>query len=277
MAGTATGDIHPTAVIDPTAQLATGVQVGPYAVIGPQVEIGPGTVIGAGAQVQGFTKIGRDNRIYPSVCMGFDPQDLKFKGEATWLELGDRNQIREFCTIHRGTGHGGGLTRVGDDNLFMAYTHIAHDCAVGSRTVFANNGTLAGHVTVGDDATVGAFSSVHQFCRVGRHSYIGGYSVITRDTLPFVKTVGMKPACFGINRIGLERKGFSPATLAALDAAYRILVRSRLNTSQALARLAAELGEVPEVQEWIAFVQSSERGFIKDMPGKKSGRGGSDV
>lgn len=267
-------NIHPTAIIDPDAQLGDGVTVGPYAVIGPRVEIGPGCRIDAGAHVQGPTKMGAENRIFPHACVGFDPQDLKFEGEETWLLIGDRNLFRENCTINRGTAVGGGKTTIGDDNLFMTYTHVAHDCHVGSRTVFSNNGTLAGHVEVGDDAVVGAFSSVHQFCRLGRHAYIGGYSVITRDALPFVKTVGMKPACYGINRIGLERKGFTPGELEPLETAYRILVRSSLNTTQALERLREELGDEPRASYMAEFVDGSERGVIKKLPRRTGQRGG---
>ena len=181
--------IHPSAVVDPTAELADDVVIGPYAVIGARVSIGSGTTVGAAAQIQGPTRIGRDNRIHGQACIGFDPQDVKFRGEETWLEIGDRNHFRELCTIQRGTAKGGGTTRIGDDNLFMVYTHVAHDCQVGNRTIFANNATLAGHVEVQDDASISAFTSIHQFCRVGRHAYVGGYSVITQDALPFVKTV----------------------------------------------------------------------------------------
>ncbi|MEM7350492.1 MAG: acyl-ACP--UDP-N-acetylglucosamine O-acyltransferase [Acidobacteriota bacterium] len=266
--------IHPTAVVDPQAQLADDVQVGPYAIIGAGVEIGAGTRVDAGAQIQGPTRIGEENHLYPYACVGFDPQDLKFRGEDTRLEIGARNQFREHCTVHRGTGKGGGLTTIGDDNLFMVFTHIAHDCHVGNRTIFSNNGTLAGHVEVADDALVGAFSSVHQFCRIGRHAYIGGYSVITRDALPFVKTVGVKPACYGVNRIGLERKGFSTDALEPLEAAYRILVRSKLNTAQALDRLRQELGEEPEVAYIVEFVAQSQRGVIKETPRRSGQRGG---
>lgn len=265
--------IHPTAVVDAAAELDEGVRVGPHAVIGPRVRLGAGTEVGAGAQVYGPSRIGRDNKIFPQAAVGYDPQDLKFAGGEVWLEIGDRNHIREFCTIHRGTEKGGGKTVLGDDNLLMTYTHIAHDCIVGSRTIFANNGTLAGHVEVDDDAVIGAFSSVHQFCKVGRHAYIGGYSVLTRNVLPFVKTVGMKPACYGINRIGLERKGFSAELLESLERAYRILVRSKLNTSQALERLRAELGEVDEVRYLIGFVEGAERGVIKDLPSRRAARG----
>jgi len=265
-------EIHSTAVVDPDAELADGVVVGPHAVIGGGVRVGAGTRIGAGAQLRGPTRMGEGNRIFPGACLGFDPQDLKYGGEETRLEIGDHNHFREHCTVHRGTGKGGGVTRVGSHNLFMVGTHVAHDCTVGDHTIFANNGTLAGHVEVADHATVGAFSSVHQFCRVGRHAYIGGYSVITRDALPFVKTVGARPACYGINRIGLERKGFSAELLERLDAAYRILVRSRLNTSRALERLRHELAEVPEVRYLVRFVEGSERGVIRELPRKGRSR-----
>lgn len=264
--------IHPTAHIDPAAELGEGVRVGPFAVIGAGVSIGDGTEIGAGAQVYGPARIGRENRIFPQACIGFEPQDLKFHGEEVWLEVGDRNQFRELCTIHRGTAKGGGITRIGSDNLFMAYTHVAHDCQVGSRTIFANNATLAGHVEVHDDATISAFTSVHQFCRVGRHAYVGGYSVITMDALPFAKTVGQKPAFFGLNSIGLSRKGVAPETVRRLQQAMRILVRSKLNTAQALERLRAELAGDPDVDYLIAYIESARRGIHKAPP--RGGRGG---
>lgn len=267
--------IHPLAFVDPAARLGDGVKVGPFAVIGADVEIGDGTEVGAGAQIQGPTRIGRENRIHPQAAIGFDPQDLKFQGEEVQLEIGDRNQFREFCTVHRGTSKGGGITRVGDDSLFMAYTHIAHDCQVGSRVVFANNATLAGHVEVHDDANISAFSSVHQFCRVGRHAYVGGYTVATMDALPFVKTVGQKPACYGLNSIGLKRKGVSAETIRRLEAAYRILVRSRLPTPKAVEQIRAELAGDPDVDYLIAFVESAQRGVIKSPP-RGGGRGGGE-
>jgi UDP-N-acetylglucosamine acyltransferase len=267
-------DIHPTAVVDPGAQLADGVVVGPHAVVGAGVTIGAGTHVGAGAYVQGPTTIGGDNRIFPHAVIGTDPQDLKFRGEETRLEIGDRNHFREFCTVHRGTAKGGGLTRVGSDNLFMAYAHVAHDCNVGSRTIFANGATLAGHVEVQDDASISAFSAVHQFCRVGRHAYIGGYSVIVQDALPFVKTVGHKPAVYGLNRIGLERKGFGDETIQKLDKAVRLLTRGGLHLGDAVARLREESGDDPEVVYLADFVASAERGVIRGMPGRKGARGG---
>lgn len=267
--------VHPTAVVDPSASLGDGVTVGPFAVIGAEVTLGDGCEIGAGAMVEGPSVLGRENRIFSNACIGFEPQDLKFGGERTRLEIGDRNQFREFCTVHRGTAKGGGLTRVGDDGLFMAYTHIAHDCIVGSRVVFANAATLAGHVEVEDDATISAFSSIHQFCRVGRHAYVGGYSVVTQDALPFVKTVGGKPACYGLNRIGLERKGFDEASLEALEQAYRVLVRRGLSLSSALEELSSLASPDPAVTDLITFVSSAQRGVIRHPPGRKRGsRGG---
>jgi UDP-N-acetylglucosamine acyltransferase len=266
--------IHPTAVVDSGAELAAGVVVGPFVTIGPGVVVGEGTEVGAGACLQGPTRIGRDNRIYPHACIGTDPQDLKFRGEDTRLEIGDRNQFREFCTVNRGTAKGGGVTRIGDDNLFMVYTHVAHDCSVGSRTIFANNATLAGHVEVQDDASISAFSAVHQFCRVGRHAYIGGYSVIVQDALPFAKTVGYKPAFYGLNRIGLERKGVPAETIGRLDAALRLLVRSGMNLGEAVAKLRADHADDPEVIYLADFVSSAERGVIRGLPGRRGARGG---
>lgn len=270
------GYVHPMAQVDPGAVLGEGVKVGPFAVIGDGVEIGEGTEVGAGAQIYGPTKIGVKNRIFPNACIGFEPQDLKYQGEEVWLEIGDRNQFRECCTIHRGTSKGGGVTRIGSDNLFMAYTHVAHDCQVGSRTIFANNATLAGHVEVHDDASISAFTSVHQFCRVGRHAYVGGYSVVTMDALPFAKTVGLKPAFYGLNSIGLKRKGFSPESIKRLDQALRLLVRSGLNTAQALEKIRAELSGDEAVDYLVDFVETAKRGVHKSRP--RGGRtGGSDA
>jgi len=267
--------VHPLAAVDPAARLGDGVRVGPFAVIGPEVEIGDGTEVGAGAQVYGPAQIGRENRIHPQASIGFEPQDLKFAGERVSLEVGDRNQFREQCTIHRGTAKGGGVTSIGSDNLFMAYSHVAHDCQVGSRTVFANNATLAGHVEVHDFASISAFTSVHQFCRVGRHAYVGAYSVVTMDALPFAKTVGMKPACYGLNSIGLKRRGVDAETIRRLERAMRLLVRSGLNTAQALARVREELGGDPEVDYLVAFVEGAQRGVHKAPPrGGRAGSGG---
>ena len=268
--------IHPTAVIDPGAELADGVRVGAHAVIGARVVVGSGTEVGAAAQIQGPTRIGAGNRIFPHAAIGFEPQDLTYAGEEVFLEVGDRNQFREFTTVNRGTAKGGGVTRIGDDNLFLAYSHVGHDAQVGSRTLFVNNATLAGHVEVGDDATIGAFSAVHQWCRVGRHAYVGGYTVVTMDALPFVKTVGYKATCYGLNVIGLRRKGIDRDTVRRLDQALRLLLHSGLNSSQAVEAMRRELAGEPEVEYLVEFVTSSRRGFVKRLPGHRAGRGAAD-
>ncbi len=271
-----TDAVHPSAVVDPAAELAADVEVGPNAVIGAGVRIASGTRVGAGAQVLGpDTTIGSHNRIFPYACIGFEPQDLKFEGEPTRLEIGDRNHFREFTTVHRGTSFGGGVTSIGSDNLFMAYAHVAHDCHVGDRCVFTNCATLAGHVTVHDDATIGAFSAVHQFTRVGRHAYIGGYTVLTMDALPYVKTVGQKPATYGLNSIGLRRKGVKPDARRRLGEAMKLLLSSGLNTGQALERIRAELGGHEEIDYLVEFIEASKRGVVKAPPGKRGERGGS--
>jgi UDP-N-acetylglucosamine acyltransferase len=211
--------------------------------------------------VDGDTTLGRDNHIYPFASVGLAPQDLKYHGEATRLEIGDRNVVREFVTLNRGTGGGGGLTAIGSDNLFMAYAHVAHDCRVGSHTIFANGATLAGHVDVADHVTIGAFSAVHQFCRVGLYGFLGGYTVATKDVLPYSKTVGNRARIYGVNTLGLQRRGFSPEVIAAIRQAYRVLLQSRLNTSEALARLEAE-PMIPEVRVLVEFIRSARRGVV---------------
>jgi UDP-N-acetylglucosamine acyltransferase len=266
--------IHPTAVVDKSAEIGADVAIGAFAVVGPRVVIGDDSEIGSGAQIHGPTTIGRANKIFPHACLGFDPQDLKYNGEETRLEIGDRNHFREFCSIHRGTGFGGGLTTIGSDNLFMVYSHVAHDCHVGSRCIFVNSATLGGHVSVGDDAVIGAFSSVHQFTRVGRHAYIGGYTVLTMDALPYVKTVGQKPACYGINTIGLRRKGVSAEARERLDRAFTLLTGSGLNTAQALLRIREELGGHDEIDYLLEYVETSRRGVVRSLPGRKGARGG---
>lgn len=266
--------VHPLACVDPAAVLGDGVEVAPYAVVGAGVEVGDDTWVGAHVHLQGPTKIGRGNRIHPHACLGGDPQDIKFGGEIVRLEVGDRNQIREFVTFHRGTGKGGGVTRVGDDNLFMVYSHVAHDCQVGNRTIFANNATLAGHCEVHDDAMVGAFSALQQFGRIGRYAYIGGYSRLLTDALPYVKTVGLRPAVLGVNRIGLQRKGFDAARIAALVQTFRIFLRAGLNTTDALARLEREFPGNADVDYLIGFVRGARRGVIRALPGRRGGEEG---
>jgi UDP-N-acetylglucosamine acyltransferase len=265
--------IHRTAVVDPGATLGEDVEIGPYAVVGADVEVGDRCRIGSGAQIAGPTVLGTDNRIFSHACIGFDPQDKKYQGERTVLEVGRGNVFREFCTVHRGTGLGGGVTSIGAGNLLMAYVHVAHDCRLGDETILANNATLAGHVEVHDHATLAAFCGVQQFCRIGRHAYVGGYTVITIDVLPFSRAVGIKAAFLGLNRVGLERKGFSREQMRRVEAALRVLVRSGLNTTQALARLRQEQAGDEHVDHLIDFVAGAERGFIKALPGRRGARG----
>jgi UDP-N-acetylglucosamine acyltransferase len=255
--------VHPTAIVDPRAVLAEGVEVGPYAVIGAGVTLGPGCVVGAHAVIEGPAEFGRDNRIAPHAALGFAPQDLKYRGEETWLRVGASNVFREFSTVHRGTVGGGGITTIGDHNFLMAYIHIAHDCHIGSHVIFANCASLAGHVSVGDHATLGAFTAIHQFARVGPYAWTGAFTAGRMDILPFVKTSGMDSKTFGINAIGLKRRGFSDERVEALKKAYRILVQSKLNTSQALERIEAELAGQPDVDLLARFIRESERGVHK--------------
>jgi UDP-N-acetylglucosamine acyltransferase len=257
-----TPDVDPTARVAPSAVLGAGVKVGPYSVVGAGVRIGAGTVLASHVVIDGDTEIGAENRFYPFCSVGLAPQDKKYHGEHTRLVIGDRNVIREFVTIHPGTAGGGGLTRIGSDNLFMAYAHVAHDCLVGNHTIFANGATLAGHVEVADGATIGAYSGVHQFCRVGTHAFVGGYTVATKDVLPYSKTVGNRACIYGVNTIGLTRRGFTAETIAAIRRAFRVLVQSRLNTSEALARLEAEGSPHAEVRGLVEFIRTARRGVI---------------
>ena len=256
--------IDPTAIVSSEASVARDVTIGPYCVVGPHVTIGAGSVLGPHTRIEGPTRIGERNRFVGQLSVGTPPQDLKYKGERTELHIGNDNTFREFVTLNRGTQGGGGITTIGSGNFFMAYAHVAHDCHVGSNTIFANNATLAGHVEVGDFTTVGAFSAVHQFCRVGEHAFIGGGSICTQDVLPFVKTVGNRPAkTYGVNTIGLQRKGFQPDAIEAIQRAYRILVRGKMRLEDALARIENELAFVAEVRYLVEFVRESKRGFIR--------------
>jgi UDP-N-acetylglucosamine acyltransferase len=255
--------IHATAVIDPRARIADSAEIGPYVVVDGDVELGPECVVGPFCRIEGPTVIGAGNRFVSHCSIGAPPQDISYKGDPTRLEIGSRNLFREFVTIHRGTVKGGGVTRLGSDGLYMAYIHIAHDCQVGDSVIFANNGTLAGHVEVGSFAHVGALSAVHQFCRVGEYAFIGGGTIATKDCLPFMKTVGSRPArCFGPNSIGLERKGFSAERRDALKGAWRLLHSPKLTTSEAKERIAAELGGAPDAARLLEFMAASQRGVI---------------
>jgi UDP-N-acetylglucosamine acyltransferase len=256
--------IHPTAIIDPAATVAETAEIGPFCYVGPEVEIGPRTRLMAHIYLEGPTWIGEDNLFYPYATVGVASQDLKYRGERAETHLGDRNRIREFVTIHRGTEGGGLVTSIGSDNLLMAYVHIAHDVRLGRHVILANGVTLAGHVEVGDHAVIGAFSGVHQFCRVGKHSMVGGYSVVTQDVMPYSTTVSERLIkVFGANRLGLERRGFGPETIEALQTSMRLLTRGGLNTSQAIQRIREEVSGCVEVDELIDFIQSSQRGVVK--------------
>jgi UDP-N-acetylglucosamine acyltransferase len=255
--------IHPTAIVDPRAELAEDVVIGPYVVIEGPVQLQAGCVVGPFCRLEGPTVIAEGNRFVSHCSIGAPPQDLSYGGEPTRLEIGPRNLFREFVTVHRGTVKGGGVTRIGGHGLFMAYAHVAHDCQVGNHVIFANGGTLAGHVEVGDFATIGAFSAVHQFCRVGAYAFLGGFTVATKDCLPFMRTVGARPArCFGPNTVGLSRKGFSPERQEALKKAWRLLHNPKLTTSEAVARIAAELGDQQDVAYLLTFIRTSQRGVI---------------
>jgi UDP-N-acetylglucosamine acyltransferase len=257
-------EIDSTAIVSTNALLAPDVVVGAYAVIGPNVTIGSGCVVGAFTRIEGPTAIGERNNFYGHASIGGPPQDLKYKGEHTELAIGNDNVFREFVTINRGTTGGGGKTTIGNQNFFMAYSHVAHDCHVGSHTIFANNATLAGHVEIADYATIGAFSAVHQFCRVGEHAFVGGGSMITQDVMPYAKTVASRDnRSYGINTIGLERKGFSKETVEALQRAYKILIRSKLRVDEALQKIEEELGLFPEARYLVEFVRESKRGIIR--------------
>jgi UDP-N-acetylglucosamine acyltransferase len=256
--------IHPTAIVDPAAQVAESADIGPFCVVRAGVQIGDRTRLMGHIFAEGPLSIGKDNVFYPYSTVGVAPQDLKYKGERSETRIGDRNRIREFVTIHRGTEGGGMLTSIGSDNLVSAYGHIAHDVRIGDNTVLSHGATLGGHVVIGDWAVVGAHTGIHQFCRVGRHAMIGGYSVITQDVLPYATTVSEREnKTFGANRVGLERRGFAEASIEALQTSFRLLTRSGLNTSQAVDRIRAEVALTAEVDELLDFIASSQRGFIK--------------
>ena len=255
--------IHEGALVDAGARIGEGTTIGPFSVVGPEVEIGAGVRVGPHVVIEGPTRIGDGCVFHPFASIGGPPQDLKYAGETTRLEIGPRNTFREGCTVNRGTAGGGGLTTIGEGNLFMAQAHVAHDCRIGRGTIFANAATLAGHVTVGDYATVGAFSGVHQYCRIGEHAFIGGYSVITQDALPYALSVGNRAVSHGINVIGLKRRGFSETAIAALRRSYRMLFRSKMPLSEAIASVETEMGTIPEVRVLLMFIQYSERGVIR--------------
>lgn len=255
--------IHPTAVISSQAELGADVSVGPYSVIGDDVIIHGEVEIASHVVIAGPCEIGSGTRIYPFASLGQPPQDLKYAGEPTRLIIGERNVIREYVTMNRGTAGGGGLTKVGNDNLFMAQAHVAHDSLVGSHNIFANAASLAGHVEVCDHVTIGAYTGVHQFCRVGHHAFIGAYSKIVKDALPYARTDGNDAQCYGANTIGLRRKGFTNEAIRHIQHAFHLLLTSKLNTTQALERIKAEMTGIPEIDYLIEFIETAKRGVTK--------------
>ena len=255
---------HPTAIVHPQAQIACSVTVGPYTVIGEGVEIGDDCEVMSHVAIEGPTRIGKRNRIFAYGAIGFPCQDLKYKGEPTRLEIGDDNVIREFVTLHRGTVEGGGVTRIGNRNFLMAYVHIAHDCKLGDDIIMANGASLAGHVEIGDHATVGAFCGIHQFCRIGAYSFLGSYTIVNKDILPYSKTSAERPmGMYGANRLGLERRGLSSEDVKELDKAFRLLSRSKMNTTQALEAIEKQGFTSQHVRALVEFVRISQRGVVK--------------
>jgi UDP-N-acetylglucosamine acyltransferase len=255
--------IDPQAVVSPRAELAADVTVGPFSVIGPGVSIGPGTVVGPHVVINGSTAIGADNRIFQFASIGDAPQDKKYRGEPTRLEIGDRNVFRESCTVNRGTAHDQGVTRIGDDNLFMAYSHVAHDCTVGSNVVFANCAALGGHVEIGDWVILGGLTAVHQFTKIGAHAFLAGGAIVTRDVPPYVMVAGNPAVPHAVNTEGLKRRGFDAAQIRNIREAYRTLYRSELKLSEALDRLDARGAERPEVRVFVDFIRRSERSIVR--------------
>jgi len=254
--------IHETAIVASTARVGEGVNIGPFSTIGPDVVLGDGVRVESHVVIGGNTSIGSKTHIFPFASIGLEPQDLKYAGEPTRTEIGERNQIREAVTIHRGTAGGGGITRIGDDNLFMAQSHVAHDCQLGNEIIMANGATLAGHVEIADRASIGAYSGVHQFCRVGLEAFVGGYSVVVKDAPPYATIQGNHAKCYGLNHLGMRRRGYSKEAIQNLNHAYHLLLSAKLNTTQALERIRTEIQGSAEVDRLIDFITSSKRGVV---------------
>jgi len=255
--------IHATAIVASGAQIDANVVVGPYSIISDNVTIGSGTVIGPHVVIEPYTSIGKDCQIFQFASIGAVPQALKFKGEETYVKIGQRTVVREFVTINRGTEFGGGITEIGEENFLMAYSHIAHDCKTGRNVILANNATLAGHVTIDDYATVGGLVAIHQFVRIGIYAYVGGKSAVVKDIPPFVIASGDRAKLHGLNSVGLKRQGFSDETLSFLKKAYRIIFRTGLTLNEAIERVKAEVEQTPEVVNLIDFIKSSQRGITR--------------
>lgn len=255
--------IHPTAIVSPKAELGRNVSIGAYSIIGDEVILQDDNQVGSHCVIEGPAEFGKGNIFFPFVSAGQAPHDLKYRGEKSLLRVGERNTFREFSTYHRGTEVGGGLTEIGNDNLFMAQCHVAHDCQVGNNVIFANSASLAGHVVVEDFVTIGAFSGVHQFCRVGKHAFIGASSVVVKDALPYARSVGNHAKCYGANTIGLQRRGFEKDEMRRIAHAFKLLLASKLNTTQALEAIKKELSGFAEIDYLIQFIETSERGVTK--------------
>lgn len=255
--------IHPTAIVSSGAEIGEGCYIGPYSTIGDRVVLGAGVRIESHTVIDGDISIGDGTHIFPFVSLGLAPQDLKYSGEPTTTVIGKRNTIREFVTVHRGTAGGGGVTRIGDDNLLMAQVHIAHDCLVGNEVIMANAATLAGHVEIADKANVGAFSGVHQFCRIGPEAFVGGYSVVVKDAMPYAVIQGNHAKCYGLNRVGMKRRGYAKEVIRDLNRAFHFLLSSKMNTSQATEKIRAEITGCREVDILLEFIESSARGVVK--------------
>jgi UDP-N-acetylglucosamine acyltransferase len=253
-------DIHPTAIISPNSEIAEGVKIGPYAVVGPEVEIGPDTEIGPHTVIEGHTRLGKKIQVFQFASIGAPPQDLKYSGEPTRVEIEDQTIIREFVTIHRGTQGGGGITRVGKQCLLMAYCHVAHDCQVGDRVIMANGVTLGGHVEIGESVIIGGLSAIHQFCRIGTHAFLGGMSGTNKDIPPYVKYWGQRDHLYGLNLVGLRRQGLSREVVEALEKAYRMIFQESDTVKEALDIVESSLGDIPEVKKFTEFIRSSKRG-----------------
>ena len=258
-----TAFIHETAIVSPSASVGEDCHIGPFCTVGGDVILGKGVRLESHTVVDGRTSIGDETHVFPFASIGLAPQDLKYNGEETAVEIGARNQIREFVTVHRGTSGGGGLTRIGDENLLMAQAHVAHDCQLGSNIIMANAATLAGHVEIADRANVGAYSGVHQFCRVGFEAFIGGYSVVVKDAPPFAIIQGNHAKCYGLNRVGMKRRGYSPETIQKLSHAFHLLLSAKLNTTQAVEKIREEIRDCREVDLLVEFIETSKRGIVK--------------
>ena len=255
--------IHSSAIVSPTAHIGEDCHIGAYSIVGDRVVLGDRVHLESHVVVDGNTSIGEETRIFPFVSIGLAPQDLKYGGEPTRTEIGKRNHIREFVTIHRGTISGGGLTKIGDDNLLMAQAHVAHDCQIGNEIIMANAATLAGHVEIADRANIGAYSGVHQFCRIGLEAFVGGYSVIVKDALPFAVSQGNHAKCYGLNRVGMRRRGYAKETIEKLHSAYHLLLSAKLNTTQAIEKIKEEIKDCAEVDLLVEFIETSKRGVVK--------------